>query len=212
LRSNRDLFLRTVCLLFSFAFFTAMGDKLGSDVLAANTILMHLLMLAAQAIDGFAFAAEGLAGHHLGAGNLPAFYRANGRCARWIGLVGVLLSAAYLLGHPPLFAALTDLAPVRELLYEYRWWLITLPLIAAPGYLLDGIFIGAAATRPMMQTMVLSTCLVYLPCWYFTREWGSHGLWLAFSAFNAARGLSLYRVYRRRSVRGQWLNPENGLA
>ena len=39
LRSNRDLFVRTMCLLFSFAFFTAMGDKLGSDVLAANTLM-----------------------------------------------------------------------------------------------------------------------------------------------------------------------------
>ena len=47
LRSNRHLFVRTVCLLASFAFFTAMGDKLGADTLAANALLIQMLMLAA---------------------------------------------------------------------------------------------------------------------------------------------------------------------
>ncbi len=212
LQSNRHLFLRTVCLLFSFAFFTAMGEKLGQDILAANAIMMQLMMVAAFGLDGFAFAAEGLAGNSLGAGDLPSFHAAVRRCAWWCGICAAGVSAAYLLAHPLLFAALTDLEPVRELMFRYRWWLIALPLVAAPCYLLDGVFIGSAETGPMMRTMLLSTCLVYLPCWYLTRDWGNHGLWLAFTLFNAARGLSLYRVYRRYNVLGRWLNPQNSLA
>lgn len=207
LRSNRHLFLRTVSLLFSFAFFTAMGDKLGKDTLAANTLLMQLIMLAAYGMDGFAFAAEGLAGTRLGARDLTGFYSAVARCALWCAASAGIMSLFFLVAHGPLFALLTDLAEVRQLLARYYPWLVLLPLVAAPSYLLDGVFVGSAETRYMMTTMLFSVCLVYLPVWYITRDWGNHGLWLAFTLFNAARGISLYYCYSRISRRGGWLRP-----
>ena len=83
---------------------------------------------------------------------------------------------------------------------------VLLPLVAAPSYLLDGVFIGSAATRYMMSTMLVSLLLVYLPLWYFTRDWGNHGLWLAFTAFNGARGITLYYCYRQLNRRDGWLH------
>jgi len=56
---------------------------------------------------------------------------------------------------------------------------------------LDGVFIGTAKTRYMMQTMLFSTLIVYLPTWYFTREWGNHGLWAAFSLYFILRAVTL---------------------
>ncbi|NQY02977.1 MAG: hypothetical protein HRT76_06910 [Halieaceae bacterium] len=84
-------------------------------------------------------------------------------------------------------------------------WLIALPILAAPSYLLDGVFIGSAQTRPMMWTMLASAALVYLPLWYFTQALGNHGLWLSFSLFNAARGVSLWAYYRHYNATGRWL-------
>jgi MATE family multidrug resistance protein len=212
LKSNRDLFLRTMALLFSFAFFTAMGDKLGSDVLAANALLLHLLMLAAYGMDGFAFAAEGLAGTRLGARDLPGFYLTVRRCALWTAVAAGVMSLALYIAHTPLFALLTDIDEIQQLLGRYYLWLVLLPLVAAPSYLLDGVFIGSAETRYMMTTMLLSVLLVYLPVWYLTRDWGNHGLWLAFTAFNGARGIFLYRCYRRLSHSGGWLEQNDGVA
>jgi MATE family multidrug resistance protein len=206
LRSSRHLFVRTICLLFSFAFFTSMGDKLGSEILAANTILMQLIMLAAYGMDGFAYAAEALTGTRIGAGDLQGFYAAARKCGIWCAASAILISAVFLVFRVPLFATFTDLEQVRATMIQYQWWLIALPLIAAPSYLLDGIFIGTAETRYMMYTMLLSTLLVYLPAWYLTRVWGNHGLWLAFAMFNAARGLSLQLCYWQLSRRGAWLD------
>ena len=41
--------------------------------------------------------------------------------------------------------------------------LVLLPLVAAPSYLLDGLFIGAGATRAMMLGMLFSALAIYLP-------------------------------------------------
>jgi MATE family multidrug resistance protein len=205
LRSNRHLFLRTVTLLFSFAFFTAMGDKFGADTLAANAIMMQLLLFAAYGMDGFAYAAEGLTGSALGARNMQAFNAAVARCSFWCGISAVLVSLLFLIGHAPLFAMLTNIVEVRDIMFAHSPWLIALPLLAAPTYLLDGVFIGSAETRYMMTTMVFSSLCVYLPLWYLTRDFGNHGLWLAFAAFNAARGVTLYHYFRQLSNAGAWL-------
>ena len=197
----------TFALLFSFAFFTAAGEKLGANTLAANALLMQLLMLAAFGMDGFAYAAEGLTGNRLGAGDLTGFYAAVRRCGIWCMAAGCSVSAAFLLGEVPISSVLTNLATVRELLAAYYPWLVVLPLIAAPSYLLDGVFIGSAETRYMMTTMLISVLLVYLPLWFVTRDWGNHGLWLAFTAFNASRGVGLYICFRRLSRRDTWLKP-----
>jgi MATE family multidrug resistance protein len=207
LRSNRHLFIRTMLLLSSFAFFTAMGERLGSDVLAANALLMQLVLLAAYGMDGFAFAAEGLCGQRLGAGDLEGFYRAVRRCGRWCFLAGGTMSLLFIMFHGPVFQLLTSLPEVRQLLDTYLPWLVILPLVAAPSYLLDGVFIGSAETRYMMITMIFSVLVVYLPLWWLSRPWGNHGLWLAFIAFNAARGCSLYLCYLRLNRRAAWLRP-----
>lgn len=205
LQSNRHLFLRTVSLLFSFAFFTAMSDNMGSDMLAANTLMLQLIMLAAFGMDGFAFAVEGLAGTRLGARDLPGFYRAVHRCSRWCAITAGLTSLIFLLFHTPLFSLLTNLPNIRQLMSQYYLWLVLLPLAAAPSYLLDGVFIGSAETRYMMTTMLFSVFLVYLPVWYLTRGWDNHGLWLAFTAFHVARGITLYSCYRRLQQKRAWL-------
>jgi MATE family multidrug resistance protein len=208
LRSNRHLFIRTVCLLFGFAFFTAAGDKLGAETLAANTLLIQLVILSAFALDGFAFAAEGLAGNRLGAGDEPGFQQAARRCAWWCMLTGVLVSLVYLLFHSLLFNLLSDIEPVRQIMDEHYLWLAVLPLLSAPSYLLDGIFIGSAETRYMMVTMLFSTLVVYLPLWYLTRHWGNHGLWFAFTAFNLARSLTLYACFSKLNREGGWLRDD----
>lgn len=205
LRSNRHLFLRTVSLLFSFAFFTAMSNRLGNETLAANTLMLQLLMLAAYGMDGFAFAAEGLAGTRLGARDLVGFFAAVRRCSLWCaGTAGVMSLVFYLFANP-LFSLLTDISGVKQQMSIHYLWLVILPLVAAPSYLLDGVFIGSAETRYMMITMLFSVLIVYLPAWYLSQGWGNHGLWLAFTLFNASRGLSLYYCYRHLCDRQLWL-------
>jgi len=208
LASSRHLFIRTCCLLFSFAFFTAMGEKLGPEILAANTILMQLIMLGAYGMDGFAYAAEALTGTRIGAKDLRGFYRAATLCAWWCAGTALLVSLSFLLFRQPLFSMLTSLTAVQELLIQYQWWMIVIPLVAAPSYLLDGIFIGTAETRYMMYTMLFSTLCIYLPAWYLSTSWGNHGLWLSFTLLNAARGLSLLMCYWEISRNQRWLRAE----
>jgi MATE family multidrug resistance protein len=206
LRSNRDLFVRTICLLLSFAFFTAMSTRLGETTLAANTIMLNLLMLAAYGLDGFAYAAEGLVGNATGAGDLPRFRAAVTACWQWSLGTASLVSAAFYVAAPLLYPLFTGHAPVVQSLEIHHTWMAIMPLVAAPSYLLDGVFIGAARTRYMMKSMLISAGLVYLPVWYATTAFANHGLWLSFVVFNGARGFTLWLYFRRMNRQGGWLD------
>jgi MATE family multidrug resistance protein len=60
---NANLFVRTIALVFTFAFVTAQGARLGPLVLAANAVLMNLQHLTAFCLDGIAHAVEALVGN-----------------------------------------------------------------------------------------------------------------------------------------------------
>lgn len=205
LQSNLHLFLRTLALLFAFAYFTAAGESLGPNVLAANAVMIQFLMFAAFALDGFAYAAEGMSGGALGARDGAAFRAVVRRCAYWSGLSAVGISALIFVGRPWLFPLLSDLEQVQSVMRAQGLWLVLLPLAAAPSYLLDGIFIGAGATRAMALSMLGCVLLVYLPAWELARPWGNHGLWLAFTLFNAARGVTLGGAFFWLSRRDRWM-------
>ncbi|WP_200821286.1 MATE family efflux transporter [Oceanicoccus sp. KOV_DT_Chl] len=204
LATNRHLFTRTLILLSSLAFFTAQGAQQGEVILAANTILLNLMLLTAYGLDGFANAAEALVGDAVGMKNQTAFMQTCKHCLIWSLATAGLFSLFFLLTGQALISIMTSLPAVIEQARQYLPWLIVLPLITVWSYLLDGIFIGATQTAAMQYTMMFSAGLIYLPCWYFTQSWGNDGLWLAFLLFNAARGVSLGLVFREYSLHHRW--------
>ncbi|MDP0588529.1 MAG: MATE family efflux transporter [Candidatus Endonucleobacter bathymodioli] len=204
---NRHLFVRTLCLLFVQAFFTAAGAKQGDEVLAANALLLNLLLLTSNALDGFAHAAEALVGEALGQNKLDKF-RGIVKVTGFFSLIfGLLFMLLFAVGGDWLLGVMTDISEVRAISRIYLPWLIGMPLIAVWCYWLDGLFIGALEARIMQHTATIATIAVFLPCWYAAQGLGNHGLWLAYSLFMAARGIGLLLAYRWLDVRNRWQLP-----
>lgn len=204
LRINVNLMLRTLCLGLCFLFFTAQGARAGDTLLAANTILMQLLLLSAFALDGFAHACESLCGFELGAGRVNQFYATVRACFLWSVFTAVGISLAFFLLQSPIIAGFTDIDDVRTKLQRFFPWLIALPLVSVWSYLFDGVFIGATKTQAMRDSMIVSAAVVYLPVWYLAQPLGNHGLWLAFNLFMTARGITLAVAFWHYSRRGKW--------
>ena len=70
---NRDIFLRTLCLVAVNLFFTSAGGKQGALILSVNTLLMTMFTLFSYFMDGFAYAGEALSGKLYGANNKSGF-------------------------------------------------------------------------------------------------------------------------------------------
>jgi MATE family multidrug resistance protein len=192
---NHQLFVRTLCLLGVFIFFTSQGAKQGDLILAVNAIMLTLLLLISNALDGFAHAAETLVGQSLGAKNIKQLRQSiwltgvNALAIALIMVIGFAWQSGNLLG------LLTDQADVLAMALEYSPWLIWLPLIGCSSYWLDGIFIGLQASAQMRNSMLLAAGIVFLPIWYLTQNLGNHGLWLAFYSFLLSRSLFMLPAF-----------------
>ncbi len=206
---NTNLMIRTLALMFTFVFITAQGARMGPAILAANAVLMNFQHITAYVLDGLANAAEALVGRAVGEGSEIGLDQAVKVSLQWSVAVAVLFSALYLLTGSGLISLLTGLEEVQTLALRYLPWMILSPLVSVWSFLFDGVYVGATRAREMRNTMLFSTLAVFLPVWFMSRGMLNHGLWLSFTLFMAARGLSMAWLYQRMRRSGTLLGTGN---
>lgn len=201
-RLNGDILVRSLLLATSFALFTNFSALLGTAVLAANSILMRLFLLAAYLVDGAAFATESLAGifrggrDRLALGRLVRLSMASG-----FAFAGLAL-AVFFLFQGPILQVLTSHTDVQALARRYQPWLLPVLIFGAAAFIYDGLFLGLTAGRALRNAMLAATGLVFLPLSLLALHTASaHLLWLAFAAFMLARWATL--AWASRGLLGQ---------
>jgi len=194
--ANGNIFIRTLCLLFAFSYFTAKSASQGEVILAANTILLHLNSIMAYALDGFAHAVEALAGSAYGAGRLRDFRRAVALTSVWGALFAMLAGIIYLLAGEPIISLFTSIDSVTETALRYLPWMVIAPILSVWSFQLDGIFIGTGHTREMRNAMVFSLIVYLALLQWAIPSMGNHGLFFGLACFMLIRALSLLFYYR----------------
>ncbi|TDN69131.1 MATE family efflux transporter [Paraburkholderia sp. BL10I2N1] len=188
---NRDIFVRTLCLLGAFGWFAHLGARQGDATLAANALLLNFQTFMAYGLDGFAHAAESLVGAAIGARDRDAFRQAVKVTLFWSAVGALGFAAVYWTAGSWIVERLTDQAAVRAAAETYLPWAALSPVISVWGFLLDGVFIGATRTHELMKAMAVSLTVFVTASWALMTPYGNHGLWGALLVFMAARGATL---------------------
>jgi multidrug resistance protein, MATE family len=198
---NKDIFIRSICLMLTIAIFTKLGAKLGPKVVAANVILMSMHQFSAYFLDGFAISCETLVGQAIGQKNYTQLIQAIKACALFSIGVGCGLSMIFWCFGFYIIKLMIALPEIVKIAKANLIWVALLPMLSVASFLLDGIFIGATWSKPMRNTMILSTFAVFLPLCLLLEKYGNPGLWIAFLSFIMARGLllgqALYKALQR---------------
>ncbi len=189
---NKDILVRTLALISTFAVFTNLSAGLGTLVLATNTLLLKVVSLAAHFIDGLAFATESFAGIFQGQGakNKQAnLLRMS--CGVSLGL-GLIFATVFIVFPSSIFRLLTNHSDVIETIQADVVWLIPVLGFGSIAYILDGYFLGLTKGRILRTSMLLSAIFGFAPwviaAWQFR---SNQMLWLGLSSFMAARTITL---------------------
>ena len=192
---NRDILIRSLLLEAMLVSFMFIGAGFGDEVLAANQVLLQFLVIASYGLDGFAFAAETLVGQAMGARNRAGLRQAAKLAGVWTAVMALLAAIAFALTGGWIIDLMTTAPGVRAVARDYLPWLVLLPVLGCGAFLLDGIFIGATATRDMRNMMAVCFVLYAAAAAAFVPLWGNHGLWAALLLAFAARGVTLAMRY-----------------
>lgn len=200
---NRDIIIRTLCIVTSYTFFTAASARMDDPtILAVNTILLELFTLFSYMSDGFAFAAEALTGRFIGSRDGRSLRDCVKKCMVWCAVICVLYVGLYVGWWRELLGLFVEdgaenTAQIMEYAGRYIGWIVVIPVAASWPFMMDGIMVGATQSRIMRNSMLWATAAYFLL--FFTLEplIGNDALWLAFTSYMFLRGVFQYFMSER---------------
>lgn len=190
---NKDIFIRTMCIIIVFTFFTSSSAAVNKHILAVNTVLLQLFFVYSYFVDGFAYAAEALTGRYVGAQDRKLLRLSVKRLFAWGLGIAVVFSLVYGLGWRQVVWLLTDNQKVLATAGDFALWIGLMPVLAFASFLWDGIYIGATASVQMRNSMLIATLFIFFPVFYGLQDTlGNHALWIALLAFLLTRGVAQF--------------------
>jgi MATE family multidrug resistance protein len=204
LRTNVNLFGRTLCLLFAQYAMVSLVARMGEVPLAAHAIIWQIWGLVSYGVDGFAHAAETLVGGRLGARDFAGARRISWRIIQWGIGIGLGFSLLYGLAIEPIARGFTAHQEVIEQIIALTYLIVLVQPLNAVVFVFDGIFIGANDMAYLFKAMGIASFGVFVPlafiCVYWL-GWGMPGAWLAYNGLMLGRFFTLLPRYRG----DQWL-------
>jgi MATE family multidrug resistance protein len=195
---SKNLFIRTMLLVFVQAYLIKKAGLIGVDELASMEILLVIFGLSSYTLDAFAHSAESTVGASIGSRNKENIYKSI-RTTTELALcfsifVGIIL---YVLNYYVL-AIFTDLKILREMI-DNIWGLVVItPFVSMLAFQLDGIFIGATLAKEMRNCMILSSIIFcFILEIVFQNSLDLQKLYSCFLFFLILRGLFLTMYLNR---------------
>lgn len=159
---NSDLFVRSLCFIGIYIGFTAFSAHYGDLPLASGSVLMKIMMLFSYFVDGFAYAGEALTGRYIGSGETGKLRKTVKFVFVWSLSIGVAFMFLYAFAGLPILKVMTSDHQVIDMSLKYMPWMVMMPVVGCAAFAWDGIYIGATASRPIRNTMILAAAGFFL--------------------------------------------------
>ena len=195
---SKNLFLRTMCLVFVQAYLIKKAGLIGINQLATIEILLIIFSLSSYSLDAFAHSAETLVGNSIGAKNKRGLFLTIKYSTELAFLFSLIIGLfLYCFGYF-IISVFTDIQILRKLTNELWMLVVITPFISMLAFQLDGIFIGATLAKEMRNSIIIASLIFYLTLEFIV---GSNlnlkNLYSCFLFFLILRGLILSLYLQR---------------
>ena len=188
---NRDLMVRTICLVSHNNLFTMASSNLGGDILAINAILFQIMSIISYAFDGIANTASVFAGRARGQKDNLLMKNCWKKTFYWGVIFVILTTVIYLIFSDSIIRIFTKLPNIILLAKEYSKWILLYPSIAFLGLTFYGVFTGSAKTFPIMTSTIIAFILFFISWKYLIPLYENNGVWISLLVFYFGRGVFL---------------------
>ncbi|WP_282155290.1 MATE family efflux transporter [Cytobacillus gottheilii] len=188
---NRDLFLRSICLLTMTGVFTAMSARMDEVALAANSILLQIHYIIAYLIGGFGNASSILIGKSIGSQQKTLFKRTLSLSFIWGAISAGVLALVVLLFGEQLLSFFTNIQEVRIQAASLLIWMVVYPIVGFWNLQLEGVFSGAAEAKYVRNSIFMALIMFLVYTFAVQSAMTPHQLWLSFIIFTLGRSLFL---------------------
>lgn len=195
---SKNLFLRTMLLVFVQAYLIKKAGLIGVDQLASMEILLVIFGLSSYTLDAFAHSAESTVGVSIGSKNKENIYKSIKTTTELALFFSIFIGLILYIFNYYFLAMFTNLIALREII-DNIWGLVVItPFVSMLAFQLDGIFIGATLAKEMRNCMILSSLIFCLIIeFYYSTNLDFKNLYSCFLLFLILRGLFLTMYLKR---------------
>lgn len=210
--NSSNLMFRTACLVTVNNLFAASGASFGTEVLAANAVLLQIQYILSYLLDGMGNTASLFTGRAIGRHDQELFEDTLKISLKWLLIIACLLSSFYALGNSFLIPIFTDNANVLGIIGSYKVYVIFYPFCAGAGLMLYGMYTGATYTAPVRNMVILAMGVFVFGRQMLTPIWGNDGLWIAYLAYYSSQSIFLAAFFGqlRRKTAFPKINKNSG--
>ena len=188
---NKDLMVRTICLILHNNLFTVASSNLGGEILAANTVLFQIMSIISYTFDGIANTASVFSGRARGVNDNTLMKNCWNKTLFWGGIFAILMTIIYLTFKNNIIQIFTTLPDIVALAEKYSKWIVIYPAVSFIGLTLYGIFTGSTETLPIMISTIIAFIIFFIAWKYLIPIYKNDGVWLSLLIFYLGRGIFL---------------------
>ncbi|ACB52035.1 DNA-damage-inducible/multi antimicrobial extrusion protein [Crocosphaera subtropica ATCC 51142] len=191
LKSN--ILIRFLALISAYSIFTNLSALLGTEILAANGLLLQIALLSQFTIQGIGMTTQTLTGNFKGKGTIEQIMP-----LLVVSIINSLLIALSFAIIPfifpeTIFNLLTDHQEISKMAIQYTLWLLPLLCLTATAFMLEGYFIGLKEATTLRNGVLIAFFIGFLPLAimsYFSLN--NHLLWSALTAYMGTLMITLF--------------------
>lgn len=188
-----NILVRFLALISAYSIFTNLSALLGTEVLAANGLLLQIALLSQFTIQGIGMTLQTLTGNFKGKGNIEQMLP-----LLVVSIINSLVIASSFAVIPflfpeTIFKLLTDHQEITETAIHYTLWLLPLLCLTATAFMLEGYFIGLKEGATLRNGVLTAFFLGFLPLVIIAYSWqNNHLLWSAITAYMGTLMITLF--------------------
>ena len=195
---SKNLFIRTMLLVFVQAYLIKKAGLIGVDELASMEILLVIFGLSSYTLDAFAHSAESTIGASIGSRNKENIYKSIRTTTELALCFSIFIGIILYVFNYYVLAIFTDLIVLREMIDNIWGLVIITPFVSMLAFQLDGIFIGATLAKEMRNCMILSSIIFCFTLeFFFQNSLDLQNLYSCFLFFLILRGIFLTMYLNR---------------
>lgn len=193
---NVNIFIRTLCLIIVFSWFTTASAVKDSQTLALNSLMMQFFTFFSFFMDGLAAAAESLCGKLIGARKFLTLKVLLKLIFRYGFTISVFISLLYWVFNKSIFSLLTQNNDLILLSEKYLFIVILIPPVSFAAFLWDGIFVGATLGNGMRNVMIIVVCFFFPVYFLLKNTIPDFALWISFLFFLTGRSVLMWMYWK----------------
>lgn len=198
IKENKDLMIQSSCAILINMIVSISSSYLGSNVLAANIVLLQIQSLFAYLFNGFSSTIADFTNMGVITRNTDLLRSIEEACMTIIMYTVIFFTLLYRLYHNIIIEWFTNIEVVKEVINLYDGWLAMYIIMASWGLGLQGIFRGRNQDKLITQVNLIGLSVFLCLFKFLMTQLGNHGIWLAVIVFQFIRSLLLMALGGKR--------------